>query len=91
VSYEVRLDPPAKAQLDRLPEPLRSFTDAALGQLGRAPVSARKSSGRVSRGQIAEFRFNPDPDTALWVSITFLYGADEQTLHVTHIKAEFGE
>lgn len=91
MSYEVRLDPRADGQLDRMPEPLRSFALAALARLGQGPGSVSRSSASVTRGQLAEFHFNPDPATSLWVMVTFQYGADEQTLHVENVKVEYGD
>lgn len=90
MSYELGLSPLAERQLAGQPEPLRSFTLDALNRLAGAPASLSRPSASITRGQFAEFRFDLDRGTSLWVAVTFLYGADEQTLHVEHIAVEFG-
>jgi hypothetical protein len=44
----------------------------------------------VGRGQIAEFYFDVQPGVAVWLSVEFLYGVDEQTLYIEDVQFEFG-
>ena len=89
MSYAVAISPRADRQLAAQPEPLRSFIGASLQRLGQSPSSFTRSSGSLTRGQLAEFKFD-QAGAVLWVSVTFLYGQDEQTLHIESITVEFG-
>jgi hypothetical protein len=86
VSYVLSVSPAAKAQLLSHPEPLRSFIEASLEQLALSPSSVTARSAISGR----RAKFEPDPSTAIWVVITFVFGSDEQTLFVEHIATEFG-
>ena len=88
MSYVVSVSPAAKAQLLSQPEPLRSFIEASLDQLAISPSSV--TARPALRGRRAEFKFEPDPSTVIWVIITFVFGSDEQTLFIEHIATEFG-
>ena len=90
MGYALSLSPLAERQFRSQPEPLRTFIGEALARLAASPGSLSRPTTIITRGQVAEFRFEPAPDHALWVTVTFLYGSDEQTLHVEHIAAEFG-
>ena len=90
MSYVLRLSPRAEQRLATQPEPLRSFIVSALRQLAQSPTSAARAASGATRGQAAEFKFDRSGVT-VWVTVTFLYGADEQTLHVEHIATEFGD
>jgi hypothetical protein len=89
MDYVLRVSPLAEQQLAAQPEPLRAFITAALEQLARGPSAFTRPSALVTRGQLAEFKFDR-AGAVVWVSVTFLYGQDEQTLFVEHIAAEFG-
>jgi len=39
---------------------------------------------------LAEFKFDR-AGISLWLTVTFFYGQDEQTLHIEEIAIEFGE
>ena len=88
MSYVLSVSPAAKAQLLSQPEPLRSFIEASLEQLALSPASVTARS--AISGRRAEFKFEPEPSTAIWVVVTFVFGSDEQTLFVEHIATEFG-
>lgn len=89
MSYGLSVSPLAAQQLASQPEPLRGFILAALEQLAESPSRVARRSAAVSAGQLAEFKFD-HAGASLWVTITFLYGQDEQTLHIEHIAVEFG-
>jgi len=89
MSYVLNLSPTAAQQLAAQPEPLRGFVVAALHRLAESPVSVARRSPSVTAGQRAEFKFDHG-GAVLWVTVTFLYGQDEQTLHVELITVEFG-
>ena len=90
MSYVLKFDPTAEAQLSAQPQPLRSFIEAALSRLAKSPSSVRTRSITVPHGQIAEFRYDDQPGVTIWVTVRFQYGADEQTLHIEKIVTEFG-
>ena len=89
MSYALNLSPPAAQQLAAQPEPLRGFVLGALRRLAESPAALARRSPGVTAGQLAEFRFDQG-GAVLWVTITFLYGQDEQTLHVELIAVEYG-
>ena len=89
MSYALRVSPLAAQQLAAQPEPLRAFVLAALERLAESPSAVARRSTVVSAGQLAEFKYDHG-GAALWVTVTFLYGQDEQTLHIEHIAVEFG-
>ena len=89
MSYALNVSPTATQQLAAQPEPLRGFILAALRRLAESPAALGRRSSGVTSGQVAEFRFDHG-GAGLWGTITFLYGQDEQTLHVELITVEFG-
>jgi hypothetical protein len=90
MSYALRLGARAEQQLSLQPEPLQSFIREALERFAAGPSSVRSRSKSVTRGQIAEFRFDREPGVIIWVSVEFLFGTDEQTLHIEQILVEYG-
>ena len=89
MSYAIAISPRAEEQLAAQPEPLRTFIAVSLQRLGRSPATFTRPSRSLTRGQVAEFRYE-QAGAVLWVSIRFLYGQDEQTLHIEQISVEFG-
>lgn len=89
MSYAVAMSPRADQQLAAQAEPLRTFIAAWLQRLGQSPSTFTRPSRSLTRGQVAEFKYE-QADAVLWVTIGFLYGQDEQTLHIERISVEFG-
>jgi hypothetical protein len=89
MSYDPGLSSLAEQRLLAQPEPLRVFIVASLERLARNPASLSQPSRALSHGQIAEFNFE-QLGVSVWVTVRFLYGQDEQTLHIEDIAVEFG-
>lgn len=89
MSYALSLSPLAEQQLAAHPSPLREFIRTSLQGLAESPTAHGRRSASFALGQLAEFKFDREGAT-VWVTITFLYGQDEQTLHIEHIAVEFG-
>ena len=56
----------------------------------REPVFISGLGAGAQRGQLAEFRYNKQIGVSVWITVHFLFGADEQTLHIESIEVEFG-
>jgi hypothetical protein len=78
----------AEQQLAAQPEPLRAFVVVAMDRLAQQPAMLSHPSAMIARGLMAEFRYDRE-GAAVWVTIVFLYGPDEQTLHVEQITVEY--
>jgi len=89
MSYDPSLSRLAEQRLRAQSEPLRSFIVASLERLAQSPASLSQPAKTLSHGQIAEFKFE-QLGVSIWVTIRFLYGQDEQTLHIEDIAIEFG-
>jgi hypothetical protein len=90
MKYALAIGPDAERQLSAQPEPLRTFIYESLQRLAESPSSFRVRAGGAYRGQRAEFRFDGQPGVSVWITVGFLFGADEQTLHIESIDVEFG-
>jgi hypothetical protein len=54
----------------------------------RIPSSFTRPSHHAP-GQLAEFKYDQGGAT-IWVTVLFVYGQDEQTLHIERVVTEFG-
>ena len=88
MSYVLNLSAAVEQQILSHPEPLRQFILLSLERLAQRPTSFRSRTS--VRGQLAEFKFDR-AGISLWLTVTFFYGQDEQTLHIEEIAIEFGE
>ena len=89
MSYELSVSPGAQRQIAAQPDLLREFITSSLDQLAAQPGSIGRSSATVTGGQLAEFEFDRE-GVIVWIAVTFLYGQDEQTLHVENVAVEYG-
>ena len=90
MKYALRMEPGAERQLAGHPEPLQSFIRECLQRLAESPSAYRPHGGDAHRGQLAEFRYDKEVGVSVWITVRFLFGADEQTLHIARIDVEFG-
>jgi hypothetical protein len=89
MSYNPSLSTHAEQRLRAQPEPLRSFVVKSIELLAQNPTFSSQPAKTLSHGQIAEFKFD-QVGVSVWVTVAFLYGQDEQTLHIEDIAIEFG-
>jgi hypothetical protein len=89
MSYAISISPEVERQIVARPEPLRGFIRASLQKLGQSPARFIRPSRSLTRGQVAEFKYD-QAGAVLWVTVRFMYGQDEQTLHIERIAVEFG-
>jgi hypothetical protein len=90
MKYALRIGPDAERQLAAQPEPLQTFIYESLQRLGESPSSFSVRTDGPHRGQTAEFRYDRQPGISVWVTVRFLIGVDEETLHIERIVVEFG-
>lgn len=90
MSYILRLSALAQTQLAAQPAILQVFIRANLDALALNPSAlTRRGQNPFSQGQMAEFLFDHGGMT-VWVTVQFLFGQDEESLHVERIGVEFG-
>jgi hypothetical protein len=88
MSYKLEFDPRAERQFYALPDSLQAFLGFQLTRLAESPTTISRPMIRHGLGQIAEFFYDRGGVT-LAITVTFFYGQDEQTLHVSSIAVEF--
>jgi hypothetical protein len=82
------LTPQATHDLQGVPQPIRRRVSEGMAALGIDPTGLSKPiRPPLTSGQAYEFSFLFD-DMECWVASVFQYDADEQTLHVIHIRWE---
>jgi hypothetical protein len=90
MSYRLDLTPRAKDSLEEQPGPLRGFIKQFLLEFAESPSAVRASGIAYFQGSTVEFKYDREPGVIVWVSIPFRFGADEATLHIEHVRVEFG-
>jgi hypothetical protein len=90
MSYVPVLGQIARQRVMAQPEPLRSFILESLEILAANPTAISHRSESGTPGQSVEFYFDREAGVSMWVTVIFLYGADEQTLYIEHVDVEFG-
>jgi mRNA-degrading endonuclease RelE of RelBE toxin-antitoxin system len=84
MSYRVILTPVAKADIQALPQHLRTVIVERLVQLGDSPASLSRPTVFPYPSGYQLFEFNEDRGEEFWhhFAVLFRYGQDETTLHI---------
>jgi hypothetical protein len=89
MSYVIKLSDLVDLRLRAQPDSVQQVVHAALERLANSPTTVSQRSPPAKRGQIAEIKY-VDEGVSLWITLTFYYGQDEETLHVEHVVVEYG-
>jgi hypothetical protein len=89
MSYAIKLSDLVERRLGAQPESVQQVVRAALERLAQSPTSASRRSPPAKRGQVAEIKY-VDEGVSLWITFTFYYDQDEETLHIEHVVVEYG-
>ena len=89
MSYAVEISLRVEDQIKQTTEPLRSFVLSCLERLGNSPRAFVVNSPAPGRGQLAEFHFEQQ-GVSVWLAVRFMYGQDEETIHIESVSTEFG-
>ena len=87
MSYAVMMEPGAPDDVAQLPPAIRALVEEACRMLAAAPTRLSRPFRAGGTGQLFERAF-PIGDMQHYLVMRFQYGADEQTLHVTHVNWE---
>lgn len=89
MSYAVKLEPPAREDLARLPPRLQAAVLAKIDAMASSPTrDTRPARPPYGAGMLYRADF-PFEGVECLPDVVFRYGQDEQTLHVEHLFVAF--